>query len=189
MWSMTTRSWIQHVDDAWFDLMEDLRWQPLVDVAKILSFLGGTICNWSIRVAVILILVWRRQWLNLTAFVLAVVASEVLIGPMKALYDRPRPPNDLGGVVPVGARGRRRGHRGRARHRAAPSGPHPLDLGAARRVLRVAHGAEPDVPRCALALGCRRRHPHRLRDSDRVPGPARRTARQGRESSPETGRP
>ncbi|MGZ8766123.1 MAG: phosphatase PAP2 family protein [Acidimicrobiia bacterium] len=95
MWSTAGRSVVQHVDDAWLELMEDLRWQPLVDVAKVLSFLGGTICNWSIRIAVILILIWRRQWLHLTAFVLAVVCSEVLIGPMKALYDRPRPPGGL----------------------------------------------------------------------------------------------
>jgi membrane-associated phospholipid phosphatase len=98
MWSTASRSVIQNVDDAWFDLMEDLRWQPLVDVAEVLSFLGGTICNWTIRVAVIAILIWRRQWLHLSAFVLAVVCSEALIGPMKALYDRPRPPHGLTGT-------------------------------------------------------------------------------------------
>lgn len=95
MWSTATRSVIQHVDDAWLDLMRDLRWQPLVDVAELLSFLGGTICNWTIRVVVIAILAWRRQWLHLTAFVLAIVCSEALIGPLKALYDRPRPAHGL----------------------------------------------------------------------------------------------
>jgi membrane-associated phospholipid phosphatase len=97
MWWTTSRDVIQHIDDAWLDLMEDLRWQPLVDVAELLSFLGGTICNWTIRIVVIGILAWRRQWLHLTAFVLAVACSEVLIGPMKALYDRPRPPHGLTG--------------------------------------------------------------------------------------------
>jgi membrane-associated phospholipid phosphatase len=106
MWSTATRSVIQGVDDAWLTLMEDLRWEPLVDFAKVLSFLGGTICNWSIRIAVIAILAWRRQWLHLTAFVLAVACSEVLIGPLKVLYDRPRPPGGLtgtsGGSFPSG---------------------------------------------------------------------------------------
>jgi undecaprenyl-diphosphatase len=95
MWSTATRSVIQHVDDAWLDLMRELRWQPLVDLSEVLSFLGGTICNWTIRFVVIGILVWRRQWLHLTAFVLAVVCSEALIGPLKGLYDRPRPPHPL----------------------------------------------------------------------------------------------
>jgi undecaprenyl-diphosphatase len=92
MWWTVTRDAIQHVDDGWLELMVDLRWQPAVDVAEVFAFLGGAWCNWAIRIVVVGILVWRRQWLHLSAFSLAIVCSEACIGPLKALYDRPRPP-------------------------------------------------------------------------------------------------
>jgi undecaprenyl-diphosphatase len=95
VWSSTTRDAIQQVDDAFLDLVESLRWTPLVELAKVFNFVGGTWCNWAIRFVVIAILVYRRNWLSLSAFVLAIVVSEALIGPMKALYDRPRPPHSL----------------------------------------------------------------------------------------------
>jgi undecaprenyl-diphosphatase len=95
VWNTATRDAIQSVDDAFRDLMVSLRWTPLVDLAKVFNFLGGAVCNWTIRVIVIAILIYRRQWLSLSAFVLAIVLSEAMIGPMKALYDRPRPPDSL----------------------------------------------------------------------------------------------
>lgn len=95
VWNMSTREVIQRVDDAFLDLVESLRWEPVVTAAKALNFIGGTWCNWTIRVVVIVILIYRRQWLSLTAFALAIVTSEFFIGTMKALYDRPRPPNSL----------------------------------------------------------------------------------------------
>jgi membrane-associated phospholipid phosphatase len=95
VWNSATRDVIQSVDDAFRDLMESLRWSPLVDLAKVFNFLGGAVCNWIVRAAVLAILLWRRQWLSFSAFVLAIVASEAMIGPMKALYDRPRPPGAL----------------------------------------------------------------------------------------------
>jgi membrane-associated phospholipid phosphatase len=42
-----------------------------------------------------LLLAWRRHWLRLAAFALAVITSELLIGWMKAAVDRPRPPDSL----------------------------------------------------------------------------------------------
>jgi membrane-associated phospholipid phosphatase len=98
VWNTKTMELIQAVDDAWLDLMEALRWQPLVTVAEVFAFLGGTYCTWTIRIAVIVILIVRKHWLSLSAFLLAVVISEAFIGPMKLLYDRARPPNPLGAV-------------------------------------------------------------------------------------------
>jgi undecaprenyl-diphosphatase len=95
VWNTTTREWIQDIDEAYLDLMEAIRIQPLTTAAEVLDFLGGTICNWTVRIVVIVILIYRRNWLSLTAFVLAIVISEAMIGPMKALYDRPRPPDGL----------------------------------------------------------------------------------------------
>ena len=91
-----TLSAVQSVDDAWRRLMIALRVSPVVWVAKALAFVGGNWVNWPLRVAALALLGIRRRWLQLTAFVLAIVTSEALIGPLKVLYERPRPP---GGVV------------------------------------------------------------------------------------------
>jgi undecaprenyl-diphosphatase len=41
------------------------------------------------------VLAWRTHWLRLAAFGLAVVTSELFIGPVKAAIDRPRPADSL----------------------------------------------------------------------------------------------
>ena len=46
-----------------------------------------------LRLLVLGALAWRRRWLQLVAFASAVVASELCIGPLKAVIDRPRPPS------------------------------------------------------------------------------------------------
>ena len=51
--------------------------------------------NWPLRVAALLLLAWRRHWLRALAFGLAVLSSELFVGPMKAAIDRPRPPGSL----------------------------------------------------------------------------------------------
>lgn len=93
-YSPTLRA-IQAVDDAFNRLMVSLRLTPLVWVAKALAFLGGPLVNWPLRVAAAALLGFRRRWVQLSAFALAVVTSEALIGPPKAFYDRPRPPAGL----------------------------------------------------------------------------------------------
>jgi len=40
-------------------------------------------------------LAWKRRWLQFGAFLGATVASELCIGPLKAVIDRPRPPGAL----------------------------------------------------------------------------------------------
>ncbi|HEX2272845.1 MAG TPA: phosphatase PAP2 family protein [Acidimicrobiales bacterium] len=96
-WSPTFSA-VQEVDDAWRSLMIDLRVSPLVWVAKVLAFVGSPWINWPLRVAAGVLLAIRRRWVQLTAFALAVVTSEALIGPLKVLYERPRPPAS---VVPT----------------------------------------------------------------------------------------
>lgn len=88
----STLSVVQEVDDAWRSLMIDLRVSPLVWVAKVLAFVGSPWINWPLRVAALALLAVKRRWVQLTAFALAIVTSELLIGPVKALYERPRPP-------------------------------------------------------------------------------------------------
>jgi hypothetical protein len=52
------------------------------------------------------LLALRRRWWQLAAFTAAVVLPEVLIGLLKGIYDRPRPPGSL--VIKRHAEGRQR---------------------------------------------------------------------------------
>jgi membrane-associated phospholipid phosphatase len=85
----------QEVDDAVWRLAGATQNGPATAVAEALSWLGASGVNWPLRVAALLLLAWRRHWLRALAFALAVVSSELLIGPVKALTDRPRPPGSL----------------------------------------------------------------------------------------------
>jgi membrane-associated phospholipid phosphatase len=86
---------VQGMDDQWLAWMIDLRVPFFVDVAKAVSFLGGAAVTVPLRLLACALLVWRRWWLQLSAFLLAVVSSELMIGPLKAWVDRPRPPDPL----------------------------------------------------------------------------------------------
>ena len=90
------RGFVQEVDDGFLDAMVAARFTPLVWLAKALAFAGSVWINWPIRVVVMVLLAAKRRWLQLVAFGLAVATSEVMIGTMKALYERPRP---LGGLL------------------------------------------------------------------------------------------
>jgi len=90
-----TRSAVQRLDDRFYDLMVDLRWAGAVSFSKVLSAVFGTAIDWPIRAGVVLVLVLRRHWLALTAWLVTVGVSEASIGPLKALVDRPRPPSSL----------------------------------------------------------------------------------------------
>jgi membrane-associated phospholipid phosphatase len=91
VWFPSTRQVVQDVDDAFQSLMHALRWDPMVTVAKVLSVASGAWGNWTVRIAVVVVLARRGHWVHLAAFALAIATSEALIGPMKVLYDRPRP--------------------------------------------------------------------------------------------------
>lgn len=86
---------VQPVDDAVNRWAIDSEVALLVWVAKAFALLGSGLVNWPLRIAALLLLAVRRRWLQLSAFALAVLSSEVLIGTLKAAYDRPRPPHQL----------------------------------------------------------------------------------------------
>jgi membrane-associated phospholipid phosphatase len=86
---------VQRVDDGFRELMVSLRWGPVVSVAKALSVAFGTVVLWPIRVVVTLVIAVQRHWLALSSWVSTVILSELAIGPVKALVDRPRPPGAL----------------------------------------------------------------------------------------------
>ena len=90
-----TRPAVQAVDDAVWDVAGEVRNAPTTAVAVALSWLGSGAVNWPLRAAAMALLAWRRHWLGLAAFALAVLSSELLIGPVKAAYGRDRPPGSL----------------------------------------------------------------------------------------------
>jgi undecaprenyl-diphosphatase len=94
VWPVTHPA-VQAVDDAVWRFAGAVENRPTTAVAVGLSWLGSAWVNWPLRVAALALLAWRRHWLRLAAFALAVVTSEVLIGTVKAAVDRPRPPGSL----------------------------------------------------------------------------------------------
>lgn len=75
--------------------MQSARTSWLTRVANGLSVIGGPFVMVPLRLAVIGALAWKRRWLQCGAFLGATVSSELCIGPLKALIDRPRPPGAL----------------------------------------------------------------------------------------------
>jgi undecaprenyl-diphosphatase len=86
---------IQHLDNAWLRLMVSSRSAPVTAFAKFLNLLGLVYVTLPVRIAVAGYLALRRRWWHLAAFVAAIVLSEVLIGTLKGIYDRARPPGSL----------------------------------------------------------------------------------------------
>jgi membrane-associated phospholipid phosphatase len=86
---------VQAVDDVVWRWAGSVRNEPTTAVAVALSWLGSGLVNWPLRAAALVLLAWRRHWLRTAAFALAVVSSELFIGPVKAAVDRARPPGSL----------------------------------------------------------------------------------------------
>ena len=86
---------VQAVDDAVWRWAGGVQNEPSTAVAEALAVLGSAYVNWPLRIAALLLIAWRRHWLRLVAFALAVVTSELFIGPVKDAVGRPRPPGAL----------------------------------------------------------------------------------------------
>ena len=89
---------VQGIDDRWLRWMVSSRTSFWTRVANDVSSIGSVKVTLPLRILVTAVLAWHRRWLQLGAFVGAVITSELCIGPIKALVDRPRPPNPLIGT-------------------------------------------------------------------------------------------
>jgi membrane-associated phospholipid phosphatase len=89
---------VQGIDGRWLRWMIDSRAPWLTRLANDVSNVGSVKVTLPLRLLVSGLLAWHRRWLQLGAFLGAVVSSELCIGPLKALVDRPRPPNSLIGT-------------------------------------------------------------------------------------------
>ena len=86
---------VQSVDDAVFDAVVRAEWGPAVVLARALDLVGTVWVTLPIMVAVGAWLAWRRRWNALATWVLAMIVSQLFIGPVKDLYERMRPPESL----------------------------------------------------------------------------------------------
>jgi undecaprenyl-diphosphatase len=86
---------LQPVDGAWRDAMVAIENGAVVTLAKALDVVGGVFVIWPLRVVVAGYLTIARRWWLLATWGAVTVLAELAIGPLKAIYDRPRPPESL----------------------------------------------------------------------------------------------
>lgn len=85
----------QPFDDWVAAQAEQLRTTWSVGIAEALDLAGSTIVTVPVRILALVVLVARRRWSHAAVFLAAIVLSELCIGPLKAVVDRPRPPDSL----------------------------------------------------------------------------------------------
>lgn len=86
---------VQAVDDAVLDFMVAIRVTPLTWLSRLLNVAGSIAITWPLRAVAAALLVRARRYVQLAAFGVIVVTSELCIGPLKVLVDRPRPPHPM----------------------------------------------------------------------------------------------
>jgi undecaprenyl-diphosphatase len=89
------RDAVQAVDDEVLQLAIDTEQAALVASAKVMDVVGGTWGTTTVILGVALMLALRRRWEALITWAIAMGLSQVMIGPVKALYGRARPPGEL----------------------------------------------------------------------------------------------
>jgi len=86
---------VQGVDDRVYQIAVDLEASLPVTIAKVLDFIGSTLVTAPLMVLVGIFLLYRRRWEAFAFWFLAMLGSQLLIGPVKGLYERARPPLPL----------------------------------------------------------------------------------------------
>jgi membrane-associated phospholipid phosphatase len=89
------RDTVQVVDDVAHRWVVIAEWRPLVVAAQILDFIGTAWVVWPLMIAVAGWLAWVRRWEALSSWILAMFVSQLMIAPIKDLYERPRPTMSL----------------------------------------------------------------------------------------------
>ena len=86
---------MQAVDDAVLRFMVAIRIPPLTALSRFLNVAGSVMITWPLRAVAVILLLRSRRFLQLSAFLVIILTSELCIGPLKSLVDRPRPPGAL----------------------------------------------------------------------------------------------
>lgn len=87
-----TAQTIHGLDDRVWKLAVDSENVYAVVLAKVFDFIGS---SWVVTPVIIFVAVYqllRREWERFWFWVIAMTASQLLIGPIKLVYARPRPP-------------------------------------------------------------------------------------------------
>ena len=86
-----TRDVLDGFDEWFYDVTFPIKWGPLTAVSHGMAFLGSGTFVWPLRVIVTTMLFVQKRRAALSAWLLAILLSEPLIGLLKAAYGRPRP--------------------------------------------------------------------------------------------------
>ena len=95
----TTLPAIGRFDASMLEWMYDIRAQPVTWLARLLNILGAGVVTIPLRAFATVVLLIRRQYRRVTAFVLTWVTAEVMIHLLKDWFHRGRPPAPLVEVV------------------------------------------------------------------------------------------
>ena len=88
----------QLIDTTVREAFLSAQWTPLVWLANVLSFLGAWFVTWPLRLGVTIFLAVRRRGEAVLAWLLSIALYEPLVGLLKNVYERPRPPDPQVGV-------------------------------------------------------------------------------------------
>lgn len=89
------REFLDRQDQWFYDLAYPVKWAPLTAIAWTLNFIGGGWFAWPFRFVVTMILVSKRRWESVAAWLVALAFSEPFTWILKTAYGRPRPPQAL----------------------------------------------------------------------------------------------
>jgi undecaprenyl-diphosphatase len=91
----TLKDAVQAVDDQVHRWVVSIEWGPAVSASQFLDFIGSAWVVWPTMAAIAGWLAWSRRWEAFSTWVVAMVVSQLMIGPVKGLYMRPRPTMSL----------------------------------------------------------------------------------------------
>jgi len=86
-------AWLQHIDDAVREGAQAIQWGPVTVLANVLNIIGIWYVTWPLRFVVAGWLWARKRWEALWVWLVALAIYEPLVGIVKELYGRERPPD------------------------------------------------------------------------------------------------
>jgi membrane-associated phospholipid phosphatase len=89
------RDAIDAMDEAIYDATYPIKWSPLTVLAHTMDFLGSAWFTIPLRIVIAGYLWATKRMTALAVWLLAIALSEPFVGLLKALYDRPRPPEAI----------------------------------------------------------------------------------------------
>lgn len=86
---------VRPLDEGWRDAMIAVENGAVTVVARVFDVVGGLWVIWPLRVILTGYLAVMRRWWLFATWVATTVLVELAIGPLKGIYDRPRPDDQL----------------------------------------------------------------------------------------------